>query len=241
MVYLISLLCVIGFILIHLFSRYVTFLQKVPRSKVLSVAGGVSIAYVFMYILPKLNAYDETLAEAEFQVLGIGQYHVYLVAMAGLTLFYGLERTARVHEANRDREEAEGPWIFRIHMLSYFSYNLLIGYLLLRGDNQTLTEMMLFFIALSVHFVSNDHGLRQTHRKEYDRYGRYTLAAAVFLGWLLSLFAELNEHGVALLFSVLAGTMVLTVLKEELPEERESDYRAFIAGVILYTLLLYFV
>ncbi|TMW70121.1 hypothetical protein [Alteribacter natronophilus] len=240
MIYVISVLCVIGFILIHLFSRYITFLHKVPRSKVLSVAGGVSIAYVFMYILPKLSNYDATLTEAGFQFLGIGNYHVYLVALGGLSLFYGLERTARIHEAEREKR-SKGPWIFRIHMISYFLYNLLIGYLLLRGENHTIGEMLLFFIALSVHFVSNDHGLRQTHKAEYDKYGRYTLALAVLVGWFISLFVEVNEHGVALLFSVLAGTMVLTVLKEELPEERESDYRAFTAGVILYTLLLYFV
>ncbi|RNA66281.1 hypothetical protein [Alteribacter keqinensis] len=239
MIYLVSFLCVAGFIVVHLFSRNVTFLHTIPRSKVLSVAGGVSIAYVFMHILPELHMYQDELHTSEFHLFGLGDYHVYLASLLGLSAFYGLERMAKGTIEKGKRGEDENPWVFRTHILSFFFYNFLIGYLLLRGENRDPTELFLYFFALSVHFVSNDHALRQTHKEEYDVYGRYLLAGAVAAGWLTGIFVEVSEHGVALLFSILAGTMILNVLKEELPEERESNFWAFGVGVLLYTILLY--
>ena len=43
---------------------------------------------------------------------------------------------------------------------------------------------------------------------------------------------------VAALFAFLAGGIVLNVLKEELPEERESHFSAFALGTGLYAALL---
>lgn len=42
----------------------------------------------------------------------------------------------------------------------------------------------------------------------------------------------------AALFAFLAGGVILNVLKEELPEERESRFSAFAGGALLYAALL---
>lgn len=49
---------------------------------------------------------------------------------------------------------------------------------------------------------------------------------------------ELGEAALALLFAFLAGGVVLNVLKEELPEERESRFGAFALGLAAYAALL---
>jgi hypothetical protein len=43
---------------------------------------------------------------------------------------------------------------------------------------------------------------------------------------------------IALLFAFLAGGVILNVLKEELPEERQSRFWAFALGAGIYTVLL---
>jgi hypothetical protein len=43
---------------------------------------------------------------------------------------------------------------------------------------------------------------------------------------------------VPILFALLSGGVVLNVLKEELPEERQSSFRAFFAGIVVYTVIL---
>jgi hypothetical protein len=45
---------------------------------------------------------------------------------------------------------------------------------------------------------------------------------------------EIRERHIALLFAFLAGGVVLNVLKEELPVERESRFWAFAAGRVRF-------
>ncbi|TVP83340.1 MAG: hypothetical protein EA344_09540 [Alkalicoccus sp.] len=237
MLTLLSFFCAVGFVIIHLYSEKVSFLHKIPRSKVLSAAGGVSIAYVFMHLLPEMHMFQEILLEEEFALFGFDHYHVYFAGMTGLAVFYGLERMAKLHATGPGSEK---HWPFLVHISTFFAYNFLIGYLLLDGHYNTPSDLFLYFAALSVHFISNDHALRLHHEKEYDNFGRYVLAGAIFLGWGTAFFVKISEVWLALLFSILAGTMVLNILKEELPAERESSFWAFAAGVILYTALLFF-
>ncbi|EMF45705.1 hypothetical protein B481_2954 [Planococcus halocryophilus Or1] len=94
------------------------------------------------------------------------------------------------------------------------------------------------FIAMGVHFITNDKGLRATHLEDYDRYGRWLLAAAILIGWGIGAFTEVHEWIISMLTAFLVGGVILNVLKEELPEERESSLLAFCTGLISYSILL---
>jgi hypothetical protein len=48
----------------------------------------------------------------------------------------------------------------------------------------------------------------------------------------------LPELAISSLFAFLAGSIIMNVLKEELPEERASRFSAFAAGALLYAILL---
>ena len=61
---LVSLLAVVGLAIVHLFSHRLRFLDVTPRSIWLSIAGGISIAYVFVHILPDLAEEQKTIREA---------------------------------------------------------------------------------------------------------------------------------------------------------------------------------
>jgi hypothetical protein len=49
---------------------------------------------------------------------------------------------------------------------------------------------------------------------------------------------RIDEAALGVLFAFLSGGVMLNVLKEELPEERESRFWAFVVGVTAYTTLL---
>jgi hypothetical protein len=87
----------------------------------------------------------------------------------------------------------------------------------------------------------NDFGLLQRHRKQDDRFGRWLLAGAVLAGFGLGAATEVRRPVVAALLGFLAGGTILNVLKEELPEERASRFRAFVLGGPAYTAVLLFV
>ena len=77
----------IGLALIHLSSGLLRFVQ-VPRSRWLSGAGGVSVAYVFVHILQELSEHQTVLEEAENGFIYYLEHHVYLLALLGLNKYH---------------------------------------------------------------------------------------------------------------------------------------------------------
>lgn len=234
---LLSFIFALGFTLIHYFSKYMRFIKAIPRSRFLSAAGGVAVAYVFIHLLPDLSKHQQVLEEAAspglFKFL---ENHAYIIALLGLALFYGLEKM--VKNSKSSKNEQTSPGVFWIHITSFFLYNALIGYLLVREEFESVWGMFFYFLALAVHFVTNDHSLRKDHQDIYDHYGRWGLTFAILIGWTVGAFVKLEEVYISLLTAFLAGGIVLNVLKEELPEERKSSFAAFFLGVVGYTALL---
>lgn len=221
---------------IHALAGRLTFLDAIPRSRWLSGAGGVSVAYVFVHVLPELSAGHETVEETGVAVLAFFEYHVYPVALLGFVAFYGLERLARERGGRDGDGDESSTGLFWIHVGSFGVYNALVGRLLVhQPDVRTLA---LFVVALGLHFVVNDHGLREHHADRYRRYGRWVLAAGVLVGVVEGLVTTITDATAALVFAFVAGSIVLNVIKEELPEERESSFPAFAVGAAGYTALL---
>ncbi|MDN4492996.1 hypothetical protein [Ureibacillus aquaedulcis] len=233
-----SLIYAIAFTLIHLFSKSMAFIKDTPRSRFLSIAGGIAVSYVFMHLLPDLNKHQDILEKfGDSGVFRLLENHVYLIALLGLTIFYGLEKMVK-NSRNEMNQDKSNPGVFWIHISSFFLYNALIGYLLIREEFNGPWGMFFYFLALAVHFITNDHSLRKNHKVVYDRYGRWLLAIAILFGWAVGLFVELEEIYISLLTALLAGGVILNVLKEELPEERKSSFLAFFLGIVCYSALL---
>ncbi len=234
-------LLAVGLAAIHLYSGRVRFLDVLPRSRWLSVAGGISVAYVFVHLLPDLAEEQETIREAAGESFNFLEYHVYLVALIGLAAFYGLERSAKTSRRRKRTagdEDSTEAGVFWVHAASFTVYNALIGYLLLHREEPGVWSLILFAFAMGVHFVVNDYGLRRDHKGTYDRIGRWVLAAGILAGWVVGLFFEVSEAAIAVLFGFLAGGVIMNVLKEELPEDHESRFWAFALGAAAYAVVL---
>ncbi|HYD76496.1 hypothetical protein [Ramlibacter sp.] len=226
------------FALVHVGARRLAFLSRRPRSIWLSLGGGVSVAYVFLQLLPELHEGQHAVRESVGLRLGSTESEIYLVTLAGLTIFYGLERLAAasrrsVREAGGGDRTAEGA--FALHIGSFALYNALIGYLLVHGERG---DELLYGFAMALHFVVNDQALREHHKERYERQGRWLLAGAVLLGWLGGVWLDLPELGIRLMIALLAGGVIMNVLKEELPEERQSRFWAFLVGATAYGAIL---
>jgi hypothetical protein len=233
----------VGLAAVHLFAGRLEVLGRVPRSRWLSFGGGVSVAYVFVHLLPELGEHQEAF-EGAGSVVGFADRHVYLIALVGFGTFYGLERLA---QRSRESERGDEPTtrlmagtsnpVFWVHVGSFALYNAVIGYLLVRGEGGV--ESLLFFsVAMALHFLVNDFGLRDHHREIYDHAGRWLLAGSVVVGWLIGSLATLRTVTVGALLAFLGGGIVLNVIKEELPAERESRFWAFAVGAGGYAALL---
>lgn len=235
-------LLALGLGITHLFCGKLRFVN-IPRSSWLSVASGVSVAYVFVHILPELSEHQAVLEQENQGLISYFEHHVYLVALIGLSVFYGLERIAK---SSRNIQEKAGIGdltatnVFWLHIFSFTLYNALIGYLLLHREETDIANLIFFALAMALHFMVNDYGLRENHKHIYDHVGRWILTAAIIIGWVIGSGTKIEETAIAVLFAFLAGGIVLNVLKEELPEERESRFWAFSLGAAIYSLILLF-
>lgn len=230
---LLGLFASLGLAIIHLFASKLRFLDVIPRSRWLSFAGGVSIAYALVHLLPELEKYASIIAGAG--EASAWEHGLYLLTLAGLVVFYGLEKLAERSPSNE--EEETSPGVFWIHISSFAIYNTLIGYTLVK-EERTLATLAFFFVALALHFLVNDYGLRHHHQEQYRRWGRWIISFAVLAGWLIGVLASISEVITASIIGFLAGGILLNTFKEELPRERESRFWAFGLGAALYAGLL---
>lgn len=225
--------------LVHLLASYVQFLGVVPRSRWLSLAGGVSVAYVFVHLFPELARRGRSLAAAS--PVTFLEHHVYLLALAGFAGFYGLEQyvqrsKGRTHESRET--EATSMGVFWLHVASFAVYNALVGYLLVHREEPGVASLAFFTVALALHFLVNDRGLAEHHGDAYRAIGRWVLSIAVLVGFGIGVTVEVAKPAVSALFAFLAGGIVLNVIKEELPAERESRFLPFALGAVVYSALL---
>ncbi|MDI6719048.1 MAG: hypothetical protein QMD46_05495 [Methanomicrobiales archaeon] len=226
---------------VHLAAAYLRFLDVIPRSRWLSLAGGVSVAYIFVRLLPELSAGQMVVGRVVPQTFVLLENHVYIIALLGLLVFYGLERVVRESQKRpkqRYRDSTTSARVYWLHILSFALYNLLIGYLVVHRERPGLQSLAFFAVAMGLHFLVTDYGLKKDHRGEYNRTGRWILVGALVFGWTVGILTEVPVALIAVLAAFLAGGVILNVLKEELPAERQSRLIPFFAGALAYTLIL---
>jgi hypothetical protein len=206
-----SVIIAVGLAIVHLIAGKLRFPEVTPRSIWLSSAGGVSVATSLSIYFPNWAE-----AQAKFRKQGTGwlaevELHVWLLALAGLASFYGLGRLVKQHRRrNQEEREATEDGVFWIHTASFAAYNVLFGYLLVHREEPGMLSLSSFGLAIGLHFLVTDFGLRQDHNEKYDRLVRWILAASVLAGFILGRIVTLHELGTSALFAFLAGGIVLT-------------------------------
>lgn len=214
-----------------------------------SFAGGLAVAYVFLHLLPELAEGNEALAEALSDTLEhtpLTELGIFLVALAGFSAFYGLERLAERHgdQAVEPERVASGAprrnaGVYWVHLGSFMVYNALITYTMALRLRTGIAFAVLFTVAMGLHFVLTDRGLEEHYPRRFPATGRVALAGALVGGWVLSaLFAPTTALVVALLTALLSGSILLNVFKEEIPSARGASFRWFLIGLTLYAGLL---
>lgn len=238
----ISLWPILVLALVHTLGTRLRFLSGFPRSAWLSGAGGVSVAYVFLHLFPELQEGQVHLRETISWAEDYLKHHVYLVSLIGLAAFYGLERSvvsAKREQIKKDNKTENPPkGVFWLHIGSFALYNALIGYIMFQREEEPAQTIVMFTIAMALHFLVNDYGLQEHHKENYRKYGQWVLVVALLLGWTIGYITEVSETVVFILTAFIGGGVILNVLKEELPEERESRYWAFLLGAGSYAILL---
>lgn len=229
-----NILIVIGFVIIHLFSKHLTF-GKLKLSAVMSFAAGVGLAYIVINLLPQLRHFQEVIDDSFKMSNNIFVANIiYIIILFGFTFSHishqvDEELYKKYKDTNINKAETLHFWS---DMTFHIIYNLLIGYIIISKDFGSVLQFISFFIAFGLHFLMNDWGLRHHHKNRHDKIGRYVLALSMFLGGTISLFVDFPNYVIVIFEAYITGAMILNVVKYELPSETESSIQGLILGIV---------
>jgi hypothetical protein len=196
------------------------------HSWALSAAGGTAVAYVFVHLLPEL-------AEAQYAVEGDGvlpflERHVYLFALAGLVIALVNQRFALSHPADR-----------AVNAIAVTAAGgALVGYAVGSSQDSAAQPVVLFVIAMGLHYLVVDHGIATRYALTYRRIGRFVVSGAILAGGIAGIVSTAPASALALALALIAGAVILETFRHEIPNVGSASLAAFGGAAALYSVLL---
>ena len=210
------------------------------RRRIISAAAGVSVAYVFLDVLPELGTQHLTFLRAAHEGILFEEERIYILALISFVLLYGLDHMVMSKREQRKETLTEGKpdATYWVHLMGFAAYSAMIGYLLVERAERGAASLIVYALAMSIHFLIVDHSMREEHNGVYERTGHWFLALSVLAGWLIGVSTPFSEMVFARLFAVLAGGVVIESLRSELPGDRKGKFWPFCLGAFVFALLI---
>lgn len=201
-----------------------------------SIAGGVSVSTIFIDLLPEISDRQAKFSAAAHHGESLfPEQSIYIAALAGFVLFYGLEYFV----ASSASPEGRLSGTFSLFRLAAFAgYSSLIAYLLVHEDWDGGRSLALYAFAMAFHLLIVDYSLSESHFGLYESHGRWTLAVAVLAGWAAGAFTSIPEQWLARITGLVSGGVIMNTLVVELPEGREGRFWPFVVAAAAYALVL---
>lgn len=243
-----ALLIALVFVGVHLGSHKIYGFSKKHKQSVLSFSGGIAASFVFLDLLPSLQNADPHL-QAVFGntplIIIFLEKAIFAVAFIGFITFFALEylafksRYAKLdkNKQNMKNISASRP-VFYIHLGLIAWVSLIITYSLRFEVQTTGLGVILYTVALSLHFFVSDRAMEEHYQKLYVKYGRYVLAIIPLIGWSLSILFPERISEAYVLLAFVAGVVLFNVVKNEIPNIGRGSPLWFFAGALFYSVIL---
>lgn len=222
--------------LTFVFGREIHPLKSIVRDRrtLVSFGSGIAAAYLFVGIMPELA---EGMANLERlgALHGQGGILVYVMALVGFVIFYGLDHATRP-PVKQDGLKDVG--ISEKRILGYGAYVSLLTYVMAVEAGESAQATLWYAIAMSWHFLTIDHSLSESRGEKYDRRGRFLLAFCVVLGWAAAQVFVLSANITILALGFMSGALTVNSVIMELSERHDGRFVAFALGSFLYAALL---
>jgi hypothetical protein len=114
----------------------------------------------------------------------------------------------------------------------------MIAYIITTRPGEGVINITLISIALTLHFIVVNNGIQDFYRELFSKYLRWFATVGLLLGWILGVLADLPDAAIVTLFALIGGMITYISLKSELPQTRHKAPAHFIAGVLVYSLII---
>lgn len=210
------------------------------RRRWLSFSSGVSVAYVFVDVLPELELQRRAMAPSVLGAALFPEKRIYLFALLGFLVFYGLARLALARETEARAGHAAGAFDTRLwlHVSSFVLYNLLIGHLLVDRAAAGGLALGSYVVAMALHIVVVDQELVTELGAAYGSGLRWGLAASVVTGCLIAVSGWIPVAVFSRFYAFIAGGVVILSAKSEMPQGTGGRFSWFLMGAALTATVL---
>ncbi len=181
--------------------------------------GGLSVAYVFLHLIPSLDASHDIVGP-----------RIYFIALLGFAFFYGLD--VMFHRPNHSH-----PTRYHAYLAVFFVYDGLMVFTLGLQLPPTPILTLVFAMSLALDVLDTDLELEDEYGAPFVKSGRWVLLAGVAVGYALSLVRRPHLLEIDILTAALAGFMIFHTFKGEFPVSRNNKFRWFLAGLLTFALL----
>ena len=241
--FIINVLVITGFILIHLSSTFLLD-KKGDVQAFNSFAAGVGISYAVIHLLPHPAYFQSVLIDEFGWSSGVLYTHgIYALVLLGLVLSYisyKIDERSFSILSKKDQLSAEKAYFWSdisFHML----YNVMIGYLVIANVLDEPFYALTYFVAFGLHFLMNDWHLFHHHGARFTQIGRFLLVGSIVSGAVFSILVVLPYFVMISIEAVITGALLMNIIKFELPEGGDGSIKFFLIGTLCSGVLFVFV
>jgi len=218
-----ALVCGVVLALIHLASERLQPRHGTMRWRIISFAAGISIAYLFLHLLPETY-------EAADHIRG----WVFVFLLAGFTVFHLIEKYIYQH-TERERLVRD---LKEIHSVSFFVYHFIVGVALTGKFEEGILEGLLFLVPVAFHAGLSTASLSGIHGDMRERTSvRVLLSLSTFLGVIFAVFIRIPPALELSLVSFVAGVLLYIIVREFLPQREKGEPAYFVLGLLVFAIV----
>ena len=227
----------------HIASSKLNMLDSIKQRGWVSFSAGSSVAYVFTHVFPEIGIFQQQIIghSGHGEHVNFVYQPLYLVALSGLCLLYlmnTIEADFRHPDSHKLQQHKHYMQFFTVKVFFYFLYNVMIAYLITTRPGQGFMNLTLIVAAVTMHFVVFNTTIREVYESLYDIVVRWVASAGLMIGWILGVTTLFPELLIMTVFSFVGGMITYVALKHELPETKHKAPFHFLAGTLLYALIV---
>ncbi|MFW5720085.1 MAG: hypothetical protein ACOCXT_03610 [Candidatus Dojkabacteria bacterium] len=187
-----------------------------------SFAGGFSVAYVFLILIPEIVG----------RGLGSGSLSMSL-ALIGFTIFHVALRYA----TRRDKSDSKRHLVREVHIGILALYSFLVSFSLVQLLQQDIYYGLIMLLIILIHTTLLEINYVHLDTVKPISFKSPFIILATLLGGIIPLFNIIAIEVELAFFSLTAGAIMYIAVREEIPQESKGSPAWFISGVFLLIFL----
>lgn len=200
------------------------------RASLDSFAGGTGLAYVMLYLLFELAKYGAPKIHALLPLGPAAPETLFILLLAALSASYLLQ--VQLAKSPSPHDDYLGFSIL------FLAYNFLAGAGLMEEAHAGPLNLVFYVIALALHLLFNDLFLMHLSPGAHHWRWRAALAAMPVFGCAVAAGFALPDGVLYGMLALIAGSMIINIVRHELPSPSNFRPGAFVTGVIVYATLI---